>query len=54
MAEKGGKIKLPNWAVAEKKVFVEHIAAQYKVMMGGYEVASWNQADRRTAWDEAV
>ena len=40
-------MKLPNWTVAEKKVFVEHIAVHYKV--GIYEEASGNQADRRTA-----
>jgi len=60
MAEQGSssqaeKVKLPNWTVPEKKVLVEYIAAHYKEMVGSYEEASGNQADRRAAlWDEAV
>jgi len=54
-SSQGEKVKLPNWNVAEKTVFVEHIAAHYKEMVGSYEEASGNQADRRAAlWDEAV
>jgi len=49
------KVKLPNWTVPEKKVLVEYIAAHYKEMVGSFEEASGNQADRRAAlWDEAV
>jgi len=55
MAEHREKVKLPNWTVTEKEVFVEHIAAHYKAMVGSYKEASGNQADRRTAmWEEAV
>jgi len=34
MAEQGEKVKLSNWTVSEKKVFVERIAAHYKETVG--------------------